>query len=86
MTKPGVREIFDTMEYGPAPESNAEVLAWIAGHGGRFGHWIDGAFTRPGEGFATRNPATGAALAEVTQGTAADLDLAVAAARRAQPK
>ena len=86
MTKPGVREIFDTMEYGPAPESNAEVLAWIAGHGGRFGHWIDGAFTRPGEGFATRNPATGAALAEVTQGSAADLDLAVAAARRAQPK
>jgi aldehyde dehydrogenase (NAD+) len=81
-----VRDIFDSMAYGPAPESSAEVLAWIAGHQGQFGHWIDGAFTAPGIGFDTRNPATGRKLASVTQGTAGDLDLAVAAARRAQPK
>ena len=81
-----VRDIFDSMAYGPAPESNAEVLAWIAGHKGRFGHWIDGSFTAPGHGFDTKNPASGAVLAHVTQGTATDLDLAVAAARRAQPK
>ena len=86
MTKPTVRDIFDSMEYGPAPEGNAEVLAWIAGHGGRFGHWIDGAFTAPGDSFDTRNPATGAVLAQVTQGSVADMDAAVAAARRAQPK
>lgn len=86
MNKPTVREIFDSMAYGPAPEGNAEVLAWIAGHKGRFGHWIDGAFTAPGDSFDTRNPATGAVLAQVTQGTTADLDAAVAAARRAQPK
>lgn len=81
-----VREIFDTMAYGPAPEGNAEVLAWLASHGGRFGHWIDGGFTAPAAGFDTRNPATGATLAQVTQGTSDDLDRAVAAARRAQPK
>ena len=81
-----VRDIFDSMAYGPAPESNAEVLAWIAGHQGRFGHWIDGSFTAAGIGFDTRNPATGKVLAQVTQGTPADLDLAVAAARRAQTK
>lgn len=81
-----IRDIFDSMTYGPAPESNAEVKAWLARHGGRFGHWIDGAFTAPGETFATRNPATGDVLAEVTQGTVADLEAAVAAARRAQPK
>ena len=81
-----VRDIFDSMAYGPAPESNAEALAWLAKHGNRFGHWIDGAFTRPGQTFATSNPATGKALAEVTQGSGADLDAAVAAARRAQPK
>jgi aldehyde dehydrogenase (NAD+) len=81
-----VRDIFETMEYGPAPESAAEALAWIAGHGGRFGHWIDGRFTTPGDGFTTRNPATGAALAEVTQGTEADVGAAVAAAARAQAK
>lgn len=80
-----VRDIFDSMAYGPAPESNAEALAWIAGHGGRFGHWIGGRFAAPGATFETRNPATGALLAEVSQGSAADLDLAVAAARRAQP-
>ncbi|MEO8243184.1 MAG: aldehyde dehydrogenase family protein [bacterium] len=81
-----VRDIFDTMDYGPAPESNTEALAWLAKHGNRFGHWIDGAFTKAGETFDTRNPATGATLAAVTQGSAADLDAAVKAARRAQPK
>ncbi|MFA7432765.1 MAG: aldehyde dehydrogenase family protein [Gemmobacter sp.] len=78
-----VRDIFESMDYGPAPESSAPALDWIAGHGGRFGHWIGGGFTAPGEGFATRNPATGAVLAEVTQGTGADVAKAVAAARRA---
>ena len=41
-----VRDIFDSMAYGPAPESSAEALAWIGKHKGRFGHWIDGAFTK----------------------------------------
>ncbi len=81
-----VRGIFETMDYGPAPEGAAEALAWIAGHQGRFGHWIDGGFTRPGDLFETANPATGKALAEVTQGTGADVAAAVAAARRAQPR
>jgi aldehyde dehydrogenase (NAD+) len=81
-----VRDIFDSMDYGPAPESNAEALAWIAKHNGRFGHWIDGAFTAAGQGFDTANPATGKVLATVTQGTASDLDAAITAARRAQPK
>ncbi len=81
-----VRDIFETMSYGPAPESNAEALAWLARHKGRFGHWIDGAFTASGTTFATRNPATTDILAEVTQGSATDLDAAISAARRAQPK
>ena len=81
-----IRDIFDSMDYGPAPESNAEALAWLAQHGNRFGHWIDGTFTQPGASFATKNPATGKALADITQASAADLDHAVNAARRAQPK
>ncbi|MGV8950797.1 MAG: aldehyde dehydrogenase family protein [Cypionkella sp.] len=85
MTSPSVRDIFDSMAYGPAPESNAEALAWIASRA-PFGHYINGAFTAPAAGFTTHNPATGAPLAQVTQGTAADIDTAVAAARRAQPK
>ena len=81
-----IRDIFDTMSYGPAPESSAESMEWIATYKGRFGHWIDGAFTKPGETFTTANPATGKALAEVTQGSAGDVDAAVRAARKAQGK
>ncbi|MGY9045898.1 MAG: aldehyde dehydrogenase family protein, partial [Rhodobacterales bacterium] len=80
----GVSEIFETMEYGPAPESAAEAQAWLAERDGRFGHFIDGAMTQPGRGFESRNPATGAVLALITQATQADLDAAVASARRAQ--
>ncbi len=81
-----IKEIFDSMAYGPAPESATEALAWIAKHQGTFGHFIDGRFTPPGETFTTANPATGKPLAEVTQGTAEDVARAVQAARRAQPK
>ena len=80
-----IRDIFDTMSYGPAPESSAEALAWLAKHKSRFGPFIDGHFTASGDTFATSNPATGAKLADVTQGSPAHVDAAVAAARRAQP-
>jgi len=53
------REIFDSMDYGPAPEGDAEARAWIAKRGPAFGHFIDGRFTASGATFATRNPATG---------------------------
>ena len=81
-----IRDIFNEMSYGPAPESSAEAQDWLKAHGSRFGHWIDGGFTKPGETFETKNPATAKVLAEVTQGSAKDLDAAIAAARRAQPK
>ncbi|MFN4203546.1 MAG: aldehyde dehydrogenase family protein [Tabrizicola sp.] len=81
-----IKEIFDSMAYGPAPESAAEAMAWLAGHNHAFGHWIDGGFTRPGQTFPTTNPATAKHLAEITRGTEADVAQAVAAARRAQPK
>jgi aldehyde dehydrogenase (NAD+) len=81
-----IRDIFNEMSYGPAPESSAEAEAWLKAHDNRFGHWIDGGFTKPGDVFPTSNPATGQRLADVTQGSATDIDAAVAAARRAQPK
>lgn len=81
-----IKEIFDRMDYGPAPEGNAEVKAWLAKHKSSFGHFIDGGFAKPGTGFATKNPANGDTLAMVTQGTAKDIEAAVNAARRAQPK
>jgi len=81
-----IKEIFASMEYGPAPESNAEALAWLAKHKGSFGHYIDGAFTAAEAPFDTKNPATGATLAQVSQGSAQSVDAAVKAAARAFPK
>ena len=81
-----IKEIFDSMSYGPAPESNGEALAWIAKHAGTFGHFIDGKFTAPEALFETRNPATGKVLAQVSQGSSDAVNAAVSAARRAQPK
>jgi aldehyde dehydrogenase (NAD+) len=81
-----VRDIFETMEYGTAPESAAEALAWLVDQGDRFGHFIGGVFTSPGDGFEARNPATGEVLATLSQATQADVDAAVTAARRAQPR
>src|ERR687883_1991960 len=44
------------------------------------GQWVD---AESGKTFTTPNPATGATLAEVAEGDRADIDKAVAAARRA---
>jgi aldehyde dehydrogenase (NAD+) len=78
-----IRDILRTMEYGPSPESNEHVAAWLAAHAQGFGHFIDGEFTKPGALFEVANPANGKLLAKVTQGTAGDIDAAVAAARKA---
>lgn len=82
---PTIKEILQTMDYGPAAESTKEALAWLDGHGRRFGLFIDNAWTEAAETFATNNPADGAELAQVTQATNDDVERAVLAARRAQP-
>ncbi|MEO0675950.1 MAG: aldehyde dehydrogenase family protein [Pseudomonadota bacterium] len=79
-----IKQIFDTMEYGPAPEARDEALAWLVDQGSRFGHFIDGTFTEPTDDFESKNPANGTVLASLSQATQADIDTAVAAARKAQ--
>jgi len=84
---PRVAALFQTMAYGPAPESDAAARAWIARHGEEFGLFIGGAWV-PSAGsrrFDTVNPATGVPLARVSQSEAADIDAAVRAARAAFP-
>ncbi|WP_370660079.1 aldehyde dehydrogenase family protein [Massilia timonae] len=82
---PTIKEILNTMDYGPAPESTKEALAWLDQRGRRFGLFIDNAWSEAGATFATNNPADGSELAQVTQATQDDVERAVAAARRAQP-
>jgi len=80
-----IKEIFDSLDYGPAPESSGEALAWLVDNGSAFGHFIDGAFTAPADLFATSNPATGEILAHVSRTSELQIKQAVSAARRAQP-
>jgi len=80
-----IAEIFQSLDYGPAPESPEPALAWLASKGGKFGHFINGKWTKPGKTFASDNPANGRKLADVTDGSAADVDKAVKAARAAFP-
>ncbi len=78
-----VAEIFGTMEYGPAPESDKEVVGWLERHDRKFGHFIDGQWTTARHHFDVINPANSKLLASVGQGSAADVDAAVKAARKA---
>src|SRR2546425_13225109 len=83
----GISEIFETMEYGPAPEAEQPALEWIARHGGEFGLYVGGRWVKgqDGLGFDVINPATRAKLARVVQAGAPDVSAAVAAARAALP-
>ena len=80
-----IADIFQSLDYGPAPESADPALAWLASKSNSFGHFINGKWTKPGKTFSSDNPATGKSLAMVTDGTAADVDKAVKAARAAFP-
>jgi len=75
LEKPGA-----AWEYSPAPESSAIVSLRSS-----YGLFIGGEFVEPADGghFKTVNPATEEVLAEVAEAGPADVELAVASARRA---
>jgi aldehyde dehydrogenase (NAD+) len=80
-----IAEKFVSMGYGPAPEDSKEATAWLERHGHRFQHFIGGGWQAPaaGEYFDTVDPSNAEKLASVAQGSAADVDAAVNAARAA---
>src|SRR5438876_7525040 len=79
-----VMEIFETMEYGPAPEAAAPGLAWIKEHE-PFGLFINNQWVKPDSGkyIESINPATAKPLTKVAAANISDVDAAVAAARAA---
>jgi len=83
-----IAEKFVSMEYGPAPEDPKDALTWLDRHERRFVHFIGGEWREPAEGgfFDTLDPSTGEKLASVAQGSAADVNAAVGAARAAAVK
>jgi aldehyde dehydrogenase (NAD+) len=84
-----IKDLLVSMDYGPAPEANDHVKAWLAGHGNGplngMSHYIGGAFVPSSGGgrFEVRDPARDTLLAHAAEGTAADVDRAVTAARKA---
>jgi aldehyde dehydrogenase (NAD+) len=80
-----IAEKFVSMEYGPAPEDPKEAISWLDRHNRRFDLFINGAWQTPaaGEYFDSFDPSNGEKLASIAQGSAADIDAAVKAARSA---
>ena len=77
-----VRDLFESMDYGAAPESPEQAREWLERRKGILDHFIGGEWVPPagGEYFPSHNPANGELLATVADGNEADVNRAVAAA------
>jgi aldehyde dehydrogenase (NAD+) len=83
-----VQNIFETMEYGPAPENKTVAEQWLDTHDRQFQLFIAGRWQAPAKGkyFKSINPADKKALAQIAQADKKDVELAVAAAQNALPQ
>ncbi|MEP3247360.1 MAG: aldehyde dehydrogenase family protein [Sneathiella sp.] len=83
-----IAEIFDSMDYGPAPESDENARNWLSHHNAKFDLFVGGTWTPPKSKkyFPTINPANGDPLGEIAKAGQEDIDLAVSSARKAQKK
>lgn len=79
-----VAEIFETMEYGPAPEASALAHEWLEKHQ-PFGLFINNQWVTPVHGryMESSAPATGKVLARIAAASEEDVNTAVSAARSA---
>lgn len=80
-------EIFQSLEYGPTPESTDAAKAWLAQKADGCRLFIDGCWHSPETDvwFDSINPANNDLLARVAQAGPDDVNAAVEAARKAQP-
>ncbi|MDQ7051085.1 MAG: aldehyde dehydrogenase family protein [Enterobacterales bacterium] len=80
-------EIFENMNYGPAPEASDNVDQWLIEHQEGFGLYINGQWIKAESKshFNSCNPANGKPLAKIAQASKKQINLAVSAARAAQP-
>lgn len=83
-----ILERYRAMEYGPAPEARNEADAWIAARDMSRALFIGGEWrgAASGKTFDVLEPSTTKLLAKVADAGDADIDTAVAAARKALPK
>lgn len=80
-----VAEIFESMEYGPAPESPAAANAWLDEHDRKFKLFINNQWVESGTGKYrdSLNPATNELLAQTSEAGEKEVEQAVRAAREA---
>lgn len=83
-----IKEIYDTMTYGPAPEDASEAIQFLENHKRTFNLFINGKWTAPTskEYFDSINPATTEKLAKISEANETDVNKAVAAAKKALPE
>jgi aldehyde dehydrogenase (NAD+) len=83
-----IMQKFEAMDYAAAPESRAEADAWLKQRELTKALFIDGSWraAKSGKTFAVSEPSTGKQLAKISEAGKADIDDAVAAARKALPK
>lgn len=82
-----IKSIYETMEYGPAPESSAPADEWLSNHA-KTQLFIGGKWHAPSSGkyFDSVNPANKKHLAKIAFADSKDVNKAVAAAKAALPK
>ena len=80
-----IKDIFETMDWGTAPESADVALDWIESRGGIAGNFVAGKWGPLRADIDVLNPATGERLAGLTRSTPDEVNAGVAAARKAQP-
>lgn len=80
-----VLDIYKSMEYGLAPESNKESVEFLENHKRKFLLYINGKWVKPTADvyFDTINPATKEHLAQIAEANDKDVDKAVKAAKNA---
>lgn len=82
-----IKDIFNSMEYGPAPESATQVNEFLEAHNRQFDLFINGEWSAPTSGlyFDSINPSNQQGLAKIAMGNERDVDAAVKAAQKALP-
>ena len=80
-----IATIFDTMDYGSAPEDRGPALKWIRDHGGIAGPYVNGKWGPFRNDLTIHNPATGEKIAGMTLTSAKEVAVAVKCAKAAQP-
>lgn len=81
-----ILDIYNSMEYGPAPESHSAADQWLESKNRKFDLFIDGQWQAPSSEsyFDSINPSNEDFLAKIAEANEADVDKAVAAASKAQ--